>query len=329
MYISKKKLKFKLAELRTATFNFGQQHNVPNAVGGIECVYFTTEVVNVAHSSRIQSVTRPLQGITDVLQIADWMWLQTPHNWSVAQWPGYAQDMIWGSVWIKGKDMYMLRNQSNEQVKITCYYCTARKSDNYNQVLPSIDPGTGTVQVAQNVYNWLGSGFAENGIDINTQFANNAGMTRDEETPFHSKMFTRQFKINRVKRIFIGPGKTKNVYMQSRWREHKPVNYVTSQGASAAFSSRTNRFASLKGERFILFKLSGNIGGVAGQTGIEKTIGQTTPTVIMLTKRKYWAKHEPKPIGNALNFGDAGIVTNTASIIVDSDEVAGAEIEAS
>lgn len=321
---SKRKLEFKLAPLRVFTFSYGQQHTVPNAVAGIECVYWVTEQTNPANTSRVQTITRCLQGITDIQNLASWMWMAQPTNVTPTLNPGWNYDQVYGDLYVMGNDLYTLRNQSNETVRITAYECTARQNQLFDPTPTNLPP-----QTVNNKYAYLASGWAENGLDINSQFATSSIMTRDEVTPFMSRMFTRNFKINRVRRIFIRPGGIKKLILRSRWRRHVPADYVTSQGSANAWTNRETRFDTLKGERFILFKLHGNIGGIDAQATMEKNISQTTPTVIMHTKRVYRCKHRPRPIGGAVNFTDVGFGSGTASIIVDADEQKGAEIDAS
>ena len=232
--------------------------------------------------------------------------------------------MEWGKMFLKGKDIYELRNQSNETVHITAYVCYARKDLFFNPYLNESNNG-------KNVYFYLATGFAENGFDINSQTTTQDALTVDSFTPFMSRFFVRQFKIGRVKKLKIGPGRVLKQTLSMKWRHYTPADMTMNTGAATAWISRARRFDVLKGERFILFKLHSNVGGVSGQTSLEKNVAQTTPTVIMRTYRRYWAKHFPRTRQPLVYYTPYGIAAagTAASIIVDADEQKGAEIDAS
>lgn len=301
-------------------YTYGQQHTVPNDVVATECIYFTTEVYDAAVvDNRNAVITRALGGIFDVLSISDYAWTVAPQNTTPAVNGGWARDNYWGNIFMRGFDEYTLRNQSNETVRLVGYLCTARKdSIKYN----------GSLQ--NNVYNYLGQGFSENGIDANVTDATNRGLVTSNLTPRNSRYFCRTFKILRQFRKRIAPGKIIKQKIFYKWHKHTPADLVQSTGSTnTTWSARTIRFDKLKGEKFVLWRLEANIGGIAGQTTITKNIAQTTPTVIMETQRHYWFKHFNKPLGPALDFTAIGTATTTASIIIDADEQKGAETDAS
>lgn len=313
------RLEFKITEPRETQVTYGQQHTVPNAGIEMECIYFSTEVYDTAIVNNRDAVNNSLLGgISDVLALADYAFTNTPQNHASGSAPGWTHDNIWGKLFVKGMDTYTLRNQSNETVRLTMYYCRCRKDTlRYN--------GTNR----ENLINYLGQGFSENGYNVANADYSNAAVTTDNMNPRQSRLFCRTFKIFNQKRITIPPGESVSRSIFYRWRKHTPADYVLTSDAATAFASRTRRYGHIKGEKFILFKLHGNIAGVAGQTDITKLIAQTTPTVIMKTERRYWHKHFPRPLGSVITFTGHGVSAGAGSIIIDNDEVAGAEIDAS
>lgn len=261
-----------------------------------------------------------LGGINDILSLADNAWTYYPANLASGANLGNSSDILWGKIAVKGRETYKLRNQSNETIRLTCYYCVARRDWKFDYTTQDL-----------NIYKILATGFAENGLTVNGVNADSVNMQDDRHTPFQSHAFCRQYKITRVKNIVIAPGAIVARKIRYPWRVHTPAHYTTNPGSEtgSSWSGRGRNVNSLKGERFILFKLHGNIGGIAGQTVLEKDIGQTTPTVIMETSRMYWFKHLPISRSPAIDFTTSGHQATTASIIVDDDEKKGAEIDAS
>jgi len=169
-----------------------------------------------------------------------------------------------------------------------------------------------------------------NGLTANSSQADASSMDIDKFTPFMSHAFCRNYKIFRTKRITIRPGEISVQRLLYPWHKHTPAHYtVTTTGAATSWGNRTKVVTQVKGERFILFKLHSNVGGISGQTTLEKDVGQTTPTIVMETLRTYFFKHLPLPAAPAIDWTTAGHQAGVASIIVDSDEVKGAEIDAS
>lgn len=314
------KLEFQITEPRQATFTYGQQHTVPNLTTNQECVYFVTEVYNVAITERQNVITRPLGGIENLMSIGDYAWVNNPRLVTAVADQGWTADNIWGKLFVRGTDLYTLRNQSNETVRITAYYCRCRK-DTIRYI------GSTT----ENVYNYLGQGFAENGYNPAQWSAANAGVTLDNLTPRNSRLFCRTFKIFKQEKIFLHQGATTNRSIHYRWRKHTLADYIVanSELTTLQWTNYTKRYAHIKGEVFILFKLHPPIAGVDGQTDLTKQITQTTPTVIMQTQRKYDFKHFPRPLGPLENFVSTGISMAEGSIMRDDDEKKGPEADAS
>jgi len=312
------RLEFKLTPQREAMFTYGQQHTVPNTTIEQECIYFTTELFNAAVTDKVNVVTRSLLGYYDIMQVADYAWTNTPNNVHTGVNTGWVNDMQWGPLFIKGVDEYTLRNQSNETITLTGYVCRGRK-DTIRYV----------GSLTENIYNFLGEGFAENGYNPGTSTAANSALTMDNMNPRQSRMFCRNFKIvNQIKKV-IGPGMSTKYKIWQRWRKFIPVDYVHTDNLGRAWLDKTPRYSHIKGEKFVLWKLHPPIGGVVDQVTYQKQITQTTPTVIMQTTRHLWYKHLPRPLGSINTFEAFGIDDAVASIIVDEDEKKGAEIDAS
>lgn len=292
---------------------------MPNNDGQPECIYFTTEFYDGdVKDNRIGVNTIPLGGLEELRRIGEYAWINTPLDVTGGINNGWTADNIWGKIFTKGLDTYTLRNQSNEPVRITAYVCRCRMNTiRYN----------GTIN--ENVYNYMGEGFAENGHDVGNQAATNTGLTVDTMNIRQSRLFCRTFKIVKQYQLKIGPGQTAVRKMNYKWRKHVLADYMLTDNANTNWTTKTRRYAHLKGEMFTLFKLHGNIGGIPAQATLMKVIGQTTPTVILQTQRNYWFKHFPRPAGAMLLFASVGTNNQAPSIMRDDDEKAGTEQDAS
>jgi len=312
-------LEFRLAVTRTAQYEYGQQHTVPNADTAMECVYFMTEKFDNTITNRGDVGTRALGGITDILNIADNVWQTTPTNAATTTNPGFL-DSSFGSLFLRGRDIYMLRNQVNEHIMGTAFYCVAKRDYIFN---PEQSGKTVTM------YDYLGSGWAQNGLDISNSDGNNGTMFQLRYTPFDSRLFTRIFKIAKVEKFRIPIQGTKTFSIGMKWHRYDPNNYVRTTN-SGLWATRDRRFDVIKGERFILFKVHSNVGGdITSNTAFQKEVAQTTPTVAMVTRRSYEVKHIVHPQNMAINFVSSGISTDTASIIIDVDDIKGGIVAAS
>lgn len=272
--------------------------------------------------------TLSLGGIEDLSQICDYVWQTTPQNVIGSTNTGF-NDVVWGKLFWRGMDTYELRNQSNETVSLTAYYCIARKDSIFA-------PGEGDTSTPphtiSNVYNYLGAGLAENGYYANYPSGLNGGLTDDVFTPYMSRLFCRTFKIIKQKRVKIAPGKVLVKKIKAGWHSFTPGDYYQNSGsAQVLWTLRTRMYDHIKGERFILWKLRGSISGVASQVTATKYIAQTTPTVIMKTTRRYEVKHLPKPAAPMVNLIPRGFATGgtAGTIIVDADEQKGSAFNAS
>lgn len=268
--------------------------------------------------NRIAVNTVSLGGQEELRRLCEYAWTSVPNDTSGGINSGWTRDNIWGKFFLKGMDTYTLRNQSNETVRITAHVCRCR-------VNTSRYSGT----LNENIYNYMGEGFAEGGQDVGNQAATNAGLTIDNIPIRTSRLFCRTFKIINQYTFKIKPGEYTTRKLYYRWTKHTPADYVRTTPDNVNWTAMERRYAHLKGEKFILFKLHGNIGGITPQTTLMKTIGQTTPTVIMQTQRHYWFKHFPVPNGAALTFVPIGIAGGDTKITVDSDMVQGEEKDSS
>lgn len=301
------KLTFTLAPSNVFTYTYGQAIEVPDLSPGIECRYFITEAYEAgATADTVQ--TRPLYGVYDIMTTANNMWETNPTTLSTAinGQPKGAYDWIAGTLFLKGKDIYTIRNQSNEDVWIQAYYCTFRKDYNQND------------GQQQNVYRLLGRGFAERGYDAGNAGAFNNALYRADINPFDSPLFTRLVKITRVTKFKIKPGEYKKKYLKGGWKRYRPIEYVTPSSADEAWSLNTQKYDWLKGSKFILFRVVGNPAMVTGQTvdAWARQIGQTTPMIIMATQRHYEAKHLPLPTKGLVTFVSSGTVAGADPVFM-------------
>jgi len=110
---------------------------------------------------------------------------------------------------------YTIRNQCNEDVYITAYYCKPR----YPLQFEYNPPDSHTEGF--NTYWWLSQGFYQNGIGTsgtNPTYPDvNVGMTDSSFTPFDSADFTSDFKIMKSKRFKVKPSGEKKLGMSTHF----------------------------------------------------------------------------------------------------------------
>lgn len=176
---------------------------------------------------------------------------------------------------------YKIRNQTNEPVTITAYYCRQRGNLMY-------DGGN----AGANIYQFLAAGFATSGFDAdNVTPTTNSHMTLDRNTPFDSYTFLKNFKITKTKKIWLLPGAMKSCY-QKRSIYISPADYYRTEGttqAAVAWDALTRKWGMTKFNDFVLFKLSTNPAGYGStqSDAYSRQIKYTSPTVIMHTSFRY------------------------------------------
>jgi len=305
---------------------YGQGHTCRGySTPGAGCRYFTTEQYTGLGDGDRTLVSTVLLGNTyHLLKIADYIW---PTNAVVANdtlRKGYEQSYL-GKFQVRGTCIYTLRNQSNEYENITAYYCKVRANRQFERADDAVDQ-------LNTVYDVLGMGFGQKGLNTLNSNANNVSMTEGTWSPFDSPAFVNMFQVVKKKQFKLNPGADKTFGLRMRSRMVQPAVHVAlwNDSVTTAWSARKVQTNYLKGAQFILFKLTARIAGIEGQGAAvdPKKIGYTTPTIICETKFKYKAKMLTTPSGNSVLFDVNGIDTGTANIMRDADFAAGDEKEA-
>jgi len=298
-----------MAPTKTFLREFGQQHTIPNDVGGFESRYFTAEETDTALETEDEALTRPLRNIHDIVLLTNYAFNSQFDPTAIGTTPAITRDFLQGHLWVKGMDTYTIRNQADEDIFIKAYVCHVRKD--YKELGAS----------NQNVYALLGKGFQERGYDPSNGAAYNGGLTRPAITPYDSSTFTRVIKIKRSFNIRLKPAQMRRVRLVTGWKAYRPLDYSHFPGnTGTSWAGGTLRFDYIKGERFILFKLFANPGAVTGQTTFFHNIGQTNPGIIMHTARNYKYKHLPiLSVSNMVHGVPHGIVTGATVIMRDED----------
>lgn len=309
-------LQFVQAPSRIATWEFGQAVEVPNTLNALESRYFVTEAGDTAHDPAYTAdtiPTRPLGNPTELLNLCQYAFTTYPDiaDTSINPSPAGVFDAIQGTLWWKGKDIYTIRNQTNESVTIQAYYCHVRKDWNQND------------GQRQNVYRLLGRGFAERGLDSANAGAFNRAMFLSGQNPFASPLFCRVVKIVKSERFSIAPGKVKHKSIRTKWRTFHPIDLVTLSTSAFQWASLTPRYDFIKGEKFILFKLFSGIGMPTGQpaTNWDRNIGQTDPLVIMATNRRYYFKHMWQPAAGLIQFTSTNLVAGDDVVVMGDSNI--------
>lgn len=327
-----------LSETKVMTEQYGQQHTAAGYTGGGQgATYFTTEEQFSDNTNTIDkntTITRVLDDIHHLKAIANKMWITRPQFLGPVAFPlsNFYSDA--DSLQIKSHVKYTIRNQSNEMIRIKAFHCIVRKDTKWTQ--PTTVSGVGQDE-SSNIYNVLGYGFAQRGLIVANQTANNAVLNELYWTPYQSQAFCETFKITKVKKLTLGSGGETQIALKKPWHNVKPtklLEFIAGVNSGLDWTNSTNvrnKWSWVKGAKFILFQLESRIAGVAGQTTFSKDITFTTPTVIMHSIYTYKARHTPsrRHPHELLGTENSGLVNATPSIIVDEDEKKGTEIDAS
>lgn len=323
-----------LAPPKTFVTEYGQEHTVPAATAsdGQQCVYFTVEAYNnTATVDNVQTIE--LMHQVHLMRIADYYRngnLSTGSYFNAAALGGgYILDPRFKYLLKSGVQISRLRNQSNEPVSITAYFCRPR-----GNMTEGINSGV------QNLYAFLASGFANSGLDsAHLTASTNIYMHKSRYSPFRSFDFARSFKITSVKKLLIHPGMMRSVKLRVRSQMVRPIDWVLASGtavpASGSWTDLQPKFNYFKQQRFVLFKLTSQPAGFgATQATYSKLIQTTTPTVLLSTYYKYVTKAVPYWNSNPVDlFDPVGYTTSGAAghnpgIIVPDGDVVGEEKEA-
>lgn len=315
---------------RTFVTEYGQEHTVPAQPGvpgdGEQCTYFMCEAYNVA--ATVDTVnTIELMDWSHMMRIADWYRSGPIHNYFNSASAGGVSvlDQKFKFLLKAGVQTSTVRNQSTEPVLVTAFYCRPRGNQLYS---------IGSNDV--NVYSYLATGFANNGLDPgNVLPSTNANMHRSRYTPFRSWDFARSFKITRVSKMIIHPGQMKKYKLSVKQQFVRPLDWVTPDGNDAAKGSWVDflkKFQHFRCQRFILFKISSSPAGFgAVQATYSKRIQTTTPTVVMSTHFRYvtesvpFLEAAPTDLFNPVGFVDSTTAAHNPAIVVPDGDVVGEE----
>lgn len=140
---------------------------------------------------------------------------------------------------------HRMNNVTNVPCFVDMYYCICRKE------LPNLASNIIFTSV-------LSEGFAANGHP--TVALTTDPMQKDELTPFQSTTFCEYFKIYKVRKMTLMPGRTRTVSISSR----KPKwfnmsNYLNQTSQTETYLTTTRTVSWVRGSKFILFKLKGDI----------------------------------------------------------------------
>jgi len=327
----RKKVVNALAEWRTFTAEYGQEHTVSRLTDAKSCFYFTVE--RYAQLNTKDDVpTIELYDWNHVMNIADFLRVNTGlFNFPITA--AFGNNVVGADLrlkyLLKGKQISTIRNQSTEAVNITAYYCRPRA-----QHVNFGDTATGGVE--HNTYKFLAQGFANNGIDPGLPLPSlNEGMLDGNYSPFESFDFTHNFKVVKVRKVHIVPSSEKTFVLSSSSKLLRPLDYINNAGTTSGFanwSSSRRKYTMLRPAQFLLFKVTTRPAGWgAVQAGYSKQIQQTSPTIIMDTTFRYKAKIVPSyPSTNSV-IEQVGIAINGATapaIIVADGDAVGTEMDA-
>jgi len=304
---------------------YGQQGTVPATTTYPTCVYFMTELEDLTNTVTKDTVTTvPLFSARNVSQICDSLMYNTA---AVAQGGVAFNDTTVSSsiamkVVMAGSALYTVRNQSTDMMTVRAYYCRARQDTNTK----NYNSGTTNPTNIFNVYHDLARGFAANGLD-STSFGptTNQIMIHKSYTPFNSFNFTTKWKIFKVKKVIINPGRTASFSIKRKPFIFRPHKYFEINGAAGATNFRTSQlvYEHNKYETFCMFQIDSNIAGVgAAQAWYAKQISGNTPTAAITTLYKYKANLLPTKRTPSATLDSSGYLPQAASAntIVNPDE---------
>jgi len=130
--------------------SYGQQQTAAGLTGGGKGTNYFTAEQYVTATVKKDCVTRILDDIYHIQQIADQVWPQTPQITVAGTNKGYTTDDP-GRMLVKSKVTYTLRNQSNETASLHAYHCIVRKNFKWD-----IKASWSTETVNQSLYNKYG-----------------------------------------------------------------------------------------------------------------------------------------------------------------------------
>lgn len=316
-----------LATARVFYAEYGAEHSVPVTTGVVRpCVYFAVERYNAASTYGTVS-TVELFDWNHVMTIADRFRFVDANLSSTAPAAGAnGINDLKQRISISGKMISWLRNQSTETCFITAYYCRPRGKISWATNV------TGT----HNPYQYLSAGFANNGLDSGVVGVANVTMTNANFTPFQSFDFTHNFKVYKVKKVSLAPSEQKAFVVSCKSRVIRPIDWVEFAGTtnSTSWLGSAQKYDYQSPQKFILYKIEARPAGYGAVQGTySKQIQMTSPTIVIDTTFKYFAKDVPQTLSTSGTIETLGIIDPTTAghapaIIVPDGDVVGVESEA-
>jgi len=167
-------------------------------------------------------------------------------------------------IWNQRIEIQMM-NMANADADIQAYKIVAR------QDLP--DAGSTRDPIAT-----LGQAYAAAGLYPAITGSGNGGLVDDNLSLFEGPDFLKVWKIVKVKKFLLKPGRTKKLYLSRKRKQQISVmrlNRWTDESQTIATSSRV--LSQMKGMTMWLFKIAGTL----GRASATATPGFTTPEVII------------------------------------------------
>lgn len=204
--------------------------------------------------------------------------------------------------WFRVEDVikYQLINQSNGHANIVAYYCRVREN-----ILSS-------GQNYFNIINLLDAGFKENAVSD--------GLVRDEITPFQSLKFCGFIKISKVKKFVMSPGEELSLSLKTFKVRTIVMQKFFNANGTTTWKATAPDYQWIKGNKFILFKLTGQPADNAVGGGFTFT----APKIDMSTTTRMVYKWVQDDVENILEANAVGITAGVAPTIMteETDTVA-------
>lgn len=206
---------------------------------------------------------------------------------------------------IDGYSKMQLVNQSNSQATVHMFYCETRRD------IPNVNNYRDPRYI-------LGDGFIQRGFGSGNSNIT-AGNYDNELTPFDSHKFCGFFKIYKQERVIMDAGQNiirvlrmRNKYIDTSYYDTPNVNGTSISGQNPMFIRR-------KGERWILFKISGQ-----PADGGDANVTYTSPKIDMITSNHYnfMSINRQQPIITKATPGGFTGGTSTVTIMQDEAGVA-------
>lgn len=228
-----------IADFVTVSPPANSNPTTPDLVG-TQCVYMSQGISNN------NSTLYPLMGIPDLTAIAHDVYQTDPEN--VGNVPLTLPCTKFRILGCNSK--YKFINQSNSQVNVDLFYCKSRRDI----------PNSWSMADLHAV---LGDGFYQRGYG-STRGSGNEGSSLASLTPYDSSKYTSLFDIYKTEKCIVNCGCTITRVIKHGMRYINWEHYETPQ---APGSQPSQIYSHMKGEKFILFKITPNPAVAVGPSG--------------------------------------------------------------